>query len=99
MMTKTCKDINASLALDKGWRRETAEETKEQGWINPQHMRGWFDPDGAWRHRPPDFCGDWKHAGPLQVEIYKRYGWVKTSDLIERQLASLCGEHVLDPMV
>lgn len=104
MTEKTNADINTSLARSKGWTftkgniYRRCEQGYKEGIVN--YFWEWQNPlTGDWQEHPPDFCGDWKHTGPLLEELYKKYGWVKTSDLIGRHLDHLCGEHGLDPMV
>ena len=52
---KPCAEINASLALAKGWQHSGF------GWLDPKT----YD----WQENPPDFCGDSKYTGGLLEEI------------------------------
>lgn len=54
--------LNERIALRLGWR----QWIKGRGdWIPPGK-----DSDSI-QALPPDFCGEWEHAGPLQVELWE----------------------------
>jgi len=70
-MTKPCSDINTALARSKGWKQVTEDDL-------PSHLLGrglrWESPRWGYHEHPPDFCGDWKYAGPLLEELLERHG-------------------------
>ena len=68
MSNKSNDDINASLAMSKGWQRGVIDSVDV--WFLPQigstsHAKEGPQPDS------PDFCGDWALAGPLLEELFK----------------------------
>ena len=59
---KPCAEINASLALAKGYLRK---QVPHQGLM-------WLSPSGRYSELPPDFCGDSALIGPLLEELVRK---------------------------
>lgn len=55
--------INEDIALHLGW-IETGFGAWGNRWAHPDTSLISYDGPNPRRH-PPDFCGDWAHAGPL----------------------------------
>jgi len=65
-MTEPTATINERLALWLGWTYAVHED-----WLA---LETWISPDGinSETDDPPDFCGEWAHAGPLQIELIRK---------------------------
>lgn len=57
--------INEEVALHLEWKRYD-DLTLSQEWLDPKAKR--------WKERPPDYCGEWEHAGPLYEKLHVS-GW------------------------
>lgn len=55
-------DIDAAIALSKGY-------VYEDVLTGDFPLRRWIAPNGDWSYDPPNFTGDWEHAGPLFEEL------------------------------
>lgn len=60
-------EINADLALAMGWTTHKYSPIHDGVvWHSP------VDNDDPVEIFPPDFCGDWKYAGPLFAEMWEK---------------------------
>ena len=97
-MPKTCAEINASLAKAKGV--VPCPDCKGKG----STPAGRYEDGGTiYRHcyrckgipyTLPDFCGDWKHAGPLFTELVKSKDSITAAKLIRDIIEDLLFEMI-----
>lgn len=70
-MTEPTTIINKRIALATEWKYEKGRSVSiiRRGIIMGEQGREWLSPQKYWQEHPPDFCGEWEHAGPLLEEM------------------------------